>query len=236
MNLDRMGSPAVGWLNVQPIRASVSNATKAKLLDVAMRLFWEKGYGTTSIQDILREADVHAGSLYHFFPTKQDLLLATLERYRDGIHPMLLAPAWKGVKDPIERIFALLARYRQALLSTDCFYGCPIGSLALELHEPDPEVRILLVANFSGWTKAIEQCLTDAGPRIPRDVNIKDLAVFVLTVMEGGVMQSRTHRTIDSFDASVRLLRDYITRLESTTSARPRTLRHPSPTRKRSRK
>jgi TetR/AcrR family transcriptional regulator, transcriptional repressor for nem operon len=210
--------------------------TKARLVDVSMRLFWEKGYGATSIQDILREADVHAGSLYHFFPTKQDLLLATLKRYRDGIHQMLLAPAWKGVEDPIERIFALLARYRQALLSTDCFYGCPIGSLALEIHEPDPAVRSLLSANFSGWTKAIEECLADAGPRLPRDVNRKDLASFVLTVMEGGVMQSRTHRSVDSFDASVRLLRDYMTRLESAASPRARSPRKRSLIKNRSRK
>src|ERR1700736_6464003 len=149
--------------------------TKDRLVDVAMKLFREKGYGTTSVQDILREADGHAGSLYHFFPTKQDLLLKSLERYRDGIRPMLLEPAWKGVADPIERIFALLARYRQALLSTDCFYGCPIGSLALELHEPAPPVRSLLSANFDSWTTAIEQCIKDAGPRLPKEINRKEL-------------------------------------------------------------
>ena len=187
--------------------------TRARVLDAAMKLFWEKGYGSTSIQDILREADVHAGSLYHFFPTKQDLLLAVLERYRDDIHPMLLDPAWKGVADPIDRVFALLARYRAALVSTDCFYGCPIGSLALELHEPDPPVRALLAANFDGWTTAIEGCLDDAGTRIPKDVSKRELASFVLTAMEGGVMQARTHRTIATFDAAVRRLRDYFDRL-----------------------
>jgi len=210
--------------------------TKAKLLDVAMRLFSEKGYGTTSIHDILREAKVHAGSLYHFFPTKQDLLLATLERYRDGLYPMLLEPAWKGVADPIERIFSLLARYRRALVTTDCFYGCPIGSLALEIHEPDPPVRSLLAANFRGWTEAIEKCLTEAGTRLPRDTDRKALASFILTVMEGGVMQSRTHRSIDHFDASVRSLRDYMTRLESSSSPRVRTARKSSPIKSRSRK
>lgn len=194
--------------------------TRDRLVEIAMKLFLEKGYGATSIQDILREADVHAGSLYHFFPTKQDLLVTALERYREGIHPMLLEPAWKGVKDPIERIFALLARYRLALVATDCFYGCPIGSLALELHEPDPPVRALLAANFDGWTRAIEKCLQDAGTRLPRSINRKDLASFILTVMEGGVMQSRTHRTIHSFDAAVRLLRDYMSRLESPTARR----------------
>lgn len=185
-----------------------------------MRLFWEKGYGTTSIQDILRESKVHAGSLYHFFPTKQDLLPTVLERYQQGIYPMLLEPAWKGVEDPVEKVFALLARYRQALVSTDCFYGCPIGSLALEIHEPDPPVRALLAANFSGWTRAIEKCIADAGARIPPDIDRKQLASFVLTVMEGGVMQSRTHRSLDAFDASVKLLRDYFDRLEKSTAGK----------------
>ena len=192
--------------------------TREVLLNTAMKLFWEKGYGATSIQDILHESKVHAGSLYHFFPTKQDLLLKILERYRDGIHPMLLEPAWKGVKDPIEKIFALLARYRQALISTEFFYGCPIGSLALEIHEPDPPVRALLSENFNGWTDAIAACLAEAGSRLPATVDHKQLASFVLTVMEGGVMQARTHRNIHSFDAAVALLRDYFTRLESSAS------------------
>jgi len=39
-------------------------------------------------------------------------------------------------------------------------------------------------------------------------------AMLVLTVMEGGVMQSRTHRTLEAFDAGTAMLRDYFTRLE----------------------
>ncbi|HEV8356157.1 MAG TPA: TetR/AcrR family transcriptional regulator [Gemmatimonadales bacterium] len=190
-----------------------------RLIGVAMKLFHDKGYGATSIQDILREAGMHAGSLYHAFPTKQELLLAVLERYRDGLYPMLLDPAWEGIADPIERIFALLARYRTALVATDCFYGCPIGSLALELHEPDPPVRALLAVNFDGWTRAIEQCLLEAGARLPPKLNRKELASFVLTVMEGGVMQARTHRTIHAFDAAVRQLREYFARLEAAATA-----------------
>ena len=59
----------------------------------AMRLFMEKGYESTSVSDILKGAGANSGSLYHFFPTKQDVLLEVLRRYRDGIGPMLLAPA-----------------------------------------------------------------------------------------------------------------------------------------------
>ena len=190
-------------------------STSERLVNTAMMLFMAKGYQSTSVADILREAGANSGSLYHAFPTKQDLLLAVLERYRQGIGPMLLDPAWQGVEDPIARIFALLARYRAGLEMTDCTYGCPIGSLALEIHEPDPPVRELLAANFDGWVAAIKACLDAAADRLPRDTDTNALAQFVLTVMEGGVMQSRTHRTLQAFDASVAGLRDYLDRLQA---------------------
>lgn len=178
-----------------------------------MRLFWEKGYGSTSVADVLQAAKVNSGSLYHFFPGKQDLLLAVLDMYQQGIRTLLLEPAWRGVDDPIERVFALLGRYRQSLLDTECFYGCPIGSLALELHEPDLAVRERLAANFSVWIEAIEGCLKDAGGRLPAGCDRRELAAFVLTTMEGGVMQARTFRQIECFDGAVRQLRAYFNRL-----------------------
>jgi len=188
----------------------------------AMQLFWEKGYNSTSIADVLQTAKVNSGSLYYFFPGKADLLAAVLDMYYEGIRPMLLEPAWDGVDDPVERIFALLARYRKSLLDTDCFYGCPIGSLALELHEPDLAVRERLAKNFSAWIDAIVECLSQAKPRLPADLNLRELAQFVLTVMEGGVMQARTFRGIEYFDAAVRQLRQYFTCLSPPRRLAPR--------------
>jgi TetR/AcrR family transcriptional regulator, transcriptional repressor for nem operon len=188
-------------------------STRDRLLAAGMRLFAAKGYQSTSIADLLQEVDAHSGSFYHFFPTKQDLLLAVLKAYRDGIESMLLAPAWVGIEDPITKIFALLGVYRRALEGSSCLYGCPIGSLALEIHEPDPPVRELLSANFSGWVRHIKGCLDGARHRLPRAIDTQQLAVFVLTAMEGGVMQARTHRTLAAFDASVASLRDYFDRL-----------------------
>ncbi len=187
-----------------------------------MQLFWEKGYNSTSIADVLHAAKVNSGSLYYFFPSKSELLAAVLDMYHDEIRPMLLEPAWAGVSDPVERIFALLARYRKSLLDTDCFYGCPIGSLALELHEPDPAVRERLAKNFSAWIEAIAECLSQAKTQLPTDQHVRELAQFVLTVMEGGVMQARTFRDIEYFDASVRQLRQYFNHLEPSGSEAPR--------------
>ncbi|AHG88723.1 regulatory protein TetR [Gemmatirosa kalamazoonensis] len=189
--------------------------TRDRILAAARVLFATKGFGSTSVADILHSADVNAGSLYHFFPGKQDVLLAVLDAYHAGIGPMLLDPAWTGVDDPIDRVFALLARYRGALVATDCSYGCPIGSLALEIHEPDPPVRERLAANFDAWVAAVERCFVDAGDRLPADVDRRALAVFALTTMEGGVMLARTHRSAAPFDDAVRMLRDHVARLEA---------------------
>src|SRR3954466_11445925 len=122
--------------------------TRRRILLAAMELFALKGYASTSVSDILSRSQANSGSLYHFFPGKQDVLVGVLELYRDGIHQMLLEPAWQGVDDPIDRIFALLDRYRAALLESECIYGCPIGSLALELEEPGPPGREAPRHNF----------------------------------------------------------------------------------------
>jgi AcrR family transcriptional regulator len=110
--------------------------TKKRIVGAAMRLFAEKGYQATTIAEIARESEANAGSVYFFFQTKQDILLAVLDSYCQGIEQMLLQPTWESVSDPIDRIFALLDRYRSFLLETECRYGCPIGILALELHDP----------------------------------------------------------------------------------------------------
>lgn len=184
-------------------------SAKQRIVAAAMELFWAKGYNSTSVADILSRTQLNSGSLYHAFPGKQDILIAVLEAYRDGIYPMLIDPAWQGVADPIERIFALLAAYRRMILDSQCSYGCPIGSLALELHEADPAVRELLAANFNAWVGAVETCLADAGDRLPLGLDARALAEFVLTTMEGGVMQARTQRDVGAFDRSVAALRDH---------------------------
>jgi TetR/AcrR family transcriptional regulator, transcriptional repressor for nem operon len=112
--------------------------------------------------------------------------------------------------DPLERVFGILGFYRQNLIATGCTYGCPIGRLALEIPEEQFRVHQRLADNFDGWTAAVEKCLEDARARLPEELNLATLSKFVLTVMEGGVMQSRAHRAIEPFDASVEHLRSYL--------------------------
>ena len=189
--------------------------TRQRIVMAALEMFYEKGFNSTSIADILSRTQVHSGSLYHFFPGKQDLLIAVLEFYRDGIEENLLNIVWVNVDDPIEKIFALLDGYRTGLLMSDFRHGCPIGNLALELSEPDPRIRDLLQVNFTNWIGAVEKCLDDAGDRIPHGTDKRALAEFILTTMEGAIMQARTARDIGVFDRNIGVLRSHMQMLEA---------------------
>jgi len=195
-------------------------------------LFWKHGYASTGIAQILKEADAGSGSLYYFFPTKEDLLLAVLEWYRENLWPEVVQPVFDRVSDPIERIFGILDAYRRGLLITNYQHGCPIGNLSLELADSHPAARELLAVNFTGWRKAVEQCLAEATDRLPEPLDREQLALFVLTTMEGAVMLTRAYQNIEPYDAAVTQLRDYFDRLlrDGTDWSMPRP---PDPTRSR---
>lgn len=188
-------------------------STRDRLVEAARQLFLVKGYEATGIAEILREAGVNSGSLYYFFKTKEELLLAVLELYVEMLHPVVMDPVFAHVGDPIERVFAVLQGYRQMLIITSCRQGCPIGNLALEMSEKSEAAREKIALNFRNWRKAIEGCLRDAAARFPPGTDFESMSVFILTVMEGAVMQARAHRSLEPFDASVNALREYVDRM-----------------------
>jgi TetR/AcrR family transcriptional regulator, transcriptional repressor for nem operon len=184
-------------------------STRQRIVESALYLFWLRGYAATGIAEILTRSNANSGSFYHFFKTKEELLLAVLELYIQTLEPIIVDPVSDRFADPIARVFGVLEFYRGNLLKTDCSYGCPIGRLALEIPEEQFRVHKRLADNFDGWTSAVEKFLQAAHDRFPAGSNMQTLAKFVLTVMEGGVMQARAHRSIVPFDACVEHLREY---------------------------
>jgi TetR/AcrR family transcriptional regulator, transcriptional repressor for nem operon len=199
------GRPGSGR-EARPVRPK---QTRDRLLDAAMYLFWERGYNATGMADLLNRARARSGSFYYLFESKAAVLEAVLDRYLDSLEPVIVQPAFAAHADPIERIFAILSGYRGRVISTGYRYGCPLGRLALEIDPSQRRVREKLAANFSAWCGAIERCLADAADRLSADLDRMEVARFVLTVMEGAVMQSRVAASIEPFDASISQLRRY---------------------------
>jgi len=198
--------------------------TRERLLQAALDLFQEKGYAACGMSELLARAQANSGSFYYFFRSKEDLLVAVLQRYEEMLFPVLLEPIWKKTEDPFERIFLLLAKYRELIVASNCTYGCPIGRLALEIEPTYEEAHRKIAANFEGWAGAVEQCLMEAQEqgKIAKQVQTRRLSRFVLTVMEGGVMQSRSYRSVEPFDLAVEELRQYFQMLAMPTGERKR--------------
>src|SRR5271168_180965 len=172
---------------------SAAASTRDRLIESARFLFWERGFAGTSMAELLAHAEVNSGSFYHFFDSKEALLRSVLEGYLHLLRPMVVDPAFASVEEPLGRIFAILAGYRQRIVATDCKYGCPLGRLALEIDPENAPAHALIAANFSGWIDAIRECLEAMKDRLPPSTDLQSLASFVLVVMEGGVMLSRSY-------------------------------------------
>jgi TetR/AcrR family transcriptional repressor of nem operon len=206
--------------------------TRDRLINSARYLFWERGYAGTSMADLLAHSDVNSGSFYHFFESKEALLREVLEGYLHALRPMVVDPAFALTDEPVERIFAILAGYRGRILQTECRYGCPLGRLALEIDPENRPAHKLIAENFRGWIGAVRECIDQVKPRLPKNTDHEALATYVLAVMEGGVMISRSYGSVDPFDRAVKQLRQHFALLLGPPKTKLSTPKKSKPTRK----
>ena len=195
--------------------------TRDRLIESARYLFWERGYAGTSMADLLAHAGVNSGSFYHFFESKEALLRAVLEGYIRGLRPIIVNPAFAKTDDPVERIFAILAGYRERILQTGCQYGCPLGRLALEIDPENRPAHKLIAENFSGWIGAVRECVEQMRERLPKETDLEALSTYVLVTMEGGVMLSRSYGSPEPFDRAVKQLRQHFDLLLAESRTEP---------------
>ncbi len=88
-------------------------ATQQAILSSAMRLFAQNGYAHTSIRKIATEAEISAGLMYHYYPSKEALLEAvfnqTMQQIDEALEPIILSqPPGRRVQATLEKIFAML--------------------------------------------------------------------------------------------------------------------------------
>lgn len=103
--------------------------TVQRILDVSMKLFLEKGYDHTTIQDIVDHLDVTKGAVYHHFRSKEDILSAAFERSSVELVRQLEAIRDDAVMTGIEKLQTLF----EASLS-----GPQLVMSAAMAIDPDP--------------------------------------------------------------------------------------------------
>ncbi|MBW8482014.1 TetR/AcrR family transcriptional regulator [Actinomadura parmotrematis] len=107
-------------------------------VEQAMEVFWRKGYGATTPQDLVDALGIGKGSLYNAFGSKHGLFERALRRYRDtqtaALVEMLEQPG--PVKERLGRVLRLLAEMD---LADPDRRGCMAVNTAAELARADPE-------------------------------------------------------------------------------------------------
>ena len=176
--------------------------TRERLVRTAAELFWRQGYAGTGVNAIMQQAGATSGSFYHFFPTKEDLLLAVLDHVGAVLEKEVFKTAEAETEDPIERIFKVVGFYRRHLEDNGFALGSPLGTLAAELGESHPQVTPKLAELFALWTERMEGLLAGAEDRLPQGTDRAALARLVLSVVEGAVIQSRVSRSLGPLDAA----------------------------------
>ncbi len=196
--------------------------TRERLLATAAELFRRQGYAQTGVNEIMQQAKTTSGSFYHFFPTKEDLVLAVVDHIGESLDTEVFASD-PETTDPLERVFTVLESYREHLVQNDFALGSPLGTLAAELSESHPQVRKRLAALFAGWTQHMQELLEAAGDRLPADLDRRGFAEFILGTVEGAVLQARVRHSLAPFDASITALRSHFAMLtRGNRSATPR--------------
>lgn len=118
--------------------------TRQKLIDTAKTLIWTSSYGAVSVDDICRSSGVKKGSFYHYFPSKQDLALATMEEYYEQKVETILKPVFAANKNFRQQVIdmadSILADNQQNLTDHGCVCGCPLAALGSEMIGQEEQI------------------------------------------------------------------------------------------------
>lgn len=130
-----------------------------RILDAAAKLFGQRSYAAIGVAEISAEAGVPKGSFYYFYPSKQDLALAVVNRHwelqRAEWLRILTAP--DALPDRLRALFESTRETQlQALNGTGAVAGCLFGNLALEVSAQEDPVRARLQEIFDEQIDIIE--------------------------------------------------------------------------------
>jgi AcrR family transcriptional regulator len=172
-------------------------ATRKRILALAARLMFTNGVAGTTTEDVQRAGGISPSQVYHYFGDKKSLVKAVIAYQTEAV---------LGTQMPLlSRLdsFEALEAWRDALIelqrSRRYEGGCPIGSLASELADHDPEARADLATGFDRWGAAIRDGLTAMRDRgeLRADADPEFLALATLTALQGGLLMTQVrHDTV----------------------------------------
>lgn len=155
----------------------------------------ERGYSALSVADLCADAGLKKGSFYHFFASKQELVLATIDRYGERIRQRQCDARQCGVS-AAERLQFLIrqmeADMRQSRAECGSVRGCPLGNLALEMADQDEAIRRKVLELLGVWQQGLEDLLRLGVERGEFSVvDPKETSKRLLAFLEGSTLLAK---------------------------------------------
>jgi len=159
-------------------------AARERILEAASRLFLHDGYRAVGVDTIIAEAGVAKMTLYAHFPSKDDLIVAYLERANEQFWEWLDG-ATGAVDDPKGRLLAIFNAVGALATSPQCL-GCTFQGAAAEFPDPGHPGHRTAIAHKQAVRARLRALAGNAGLREP-DV----LADRLLLLMDGAWVAAR---------------------------------------------
>lgn len=189
--------------------------TRRRIVESARSLFHARGYGHTSMDDIVRKSRVTKGNLYYYFESKEALAHAVVEL---TIAEQFASGPGAGDGGPAEQIVAMFRRAERALSTGKCKGGCLFGNLALEISDVHDGLRQTLDQAFATWERRVAALLTQ-GIRdrvLSRDLDPKATARFVVATLEGGILLAKVTRDVGALKACTAMVQRVLEGFQET--------------------
>lgn len=186
-------------------------ATRARIVQAAARLMFERGVANTSVEQVRRRAGVGGSQVAHYFRDKRDLTRQVVAARRDDVRAFHTQPAL-GDLDTID---ALRAWADACVADIDAVYrvgGCVYGSLAGELIDADDEMHEDLSAGYDQWIELFETGLAAMRRRgdLRPDADPRHLAVSLVVAHQGGAMLTYATGDPEPLRSAVNAAVDYV--------------------------
>ena len=164
-------------------------ATRARIIDVAARLMFERGVGGTSIDEVRGGAAVSGSQISHYFDDKRDLTRNVIDARRGHVREFHTQPQLGA----LDSFAALDAWVEATLAELDPVYrkgGCVYGSLAGELVAADAEIHGDLADGYDQWIALFQSGLAEMRRRgdLRADADPRHLAVSLVAAHQGGAL------------------------------------------------
>ena len=172
---------------------------KDRIIRSASELMHERGFEHVGVQEICLAADVRKGSFYHFFASKDDLIIDVLDHHWKNARSQYWRLALGGDLLPLDRLrrFFHMAYYyfKQASESQGALWGCPFGNTGLELSARNQRVVGKISEIFDDAVNHLQTTLQEAvrNGELPH-INPRETALATWAYYEGALVLAKARQ------------------------------------------